>query len=152
MFINMKFSSSKSETNKKSEKKNGSIDIVSVYQDNDKTYKTSNGANIFKYIGTENGHEKNGTEQYHTLKTKTDTNGVETNAKTKTKTKTNTNTNGVKNSLKCFFRKETGRRNTTNNVRYINDVYNTSGSYQLDMGSIDQMNPSYQMNPSFKMN
>jgi len=129
----MKFSSSKSETNKKSEKKNGSIDIVSVYQDNDKTYKTSNGANIFKYIGTENGHEKNGTEQYHTLKTKTDT-------------------NGVKNSLKCFFRKETGRRNTTNNVRYINDVYNTSGSYQLDMGSIDQMNPSYQMNPSFKMN
>lgn len=56
---------------------------------------------------------------------------------------------GEKRSLKSFeyfFRnsfKSAGEEKKKKKNAYINDVYNASGSYKLDMGSIDEMNPLY---------
>lgn len=56
---------------------------------------------------------------------------------------------GEKRSLKSFeyfFRnsfKSAGEEKKNKKNAYINDVYNASGSYKLDMGSIDEINPLY---------
>lgn len=79
-----------------------------------KSSKTYNGANIFCYIGNEND---TGEGEKRSLK-----------------------------SFEYFFRnsfKSAGEEKKKKNNAYINDVYNASGSYKLDMGSIDEMNPLY---------